>query len=85
MWKVQERVKPANPLAGLPLMEPWCDGALLRRKLQEGGFTGIEMTEVTEGMWGTGRKDLESVLLENFQAMVASNWTDEENHCSGFG
>ena len=33
---------------------------------------------MTEGMWGTGRKDLKSVLLENFQAMVASNWTDEE-------
>lgn len=29
-------------------------------------------------MWGTGRKDFENVLLENFQAMVASNWTDEE-------
>ena len=58
-------------------MEPWCDGALLRRTLQDAGFIDVEMTAVTEGMWGTGRKDFESVLLENFQAMVASNWTDE--------
>lgn len=78
LWKVQETVKPVNPLTELPLMELWCDGSLLKRTLQEGGFTSIEMTSVTEGMWGTGRKDLKSVLLENFQAMVASNWTDEE-------
>ena len=62
LWKVQERVQSANSLTELSLVEPWCDGALLRRKLQEEGFTGIEMTEVTEGMWGTGRKDLESVF-----------------------
>lgn len=79
LWEVQRRVKPGDPLTELPLMEPWCDGTLLRQALREGGFTGgIEMTTVTEGMWGTGRKDLESVLLENFQAMVARNWTDEE-------
>ncbi|CAD6569067.1 MAG: hypothetical protein ASARMPREDX12_008484 [Alectoria sarmentosa] len=78
LWEVQKRVKPANPLTELPLMEPWCDGSKLKQTLQEGGFTSIEMTTVTEGMWGTGRKDLESVLLENFQAMVARNWTDDE-------
>ena len=78
LWEVQERVKPVNPLTELPLMEPWCDGSLLRQTLLEGGFHEIEMTAVTVGMYGTGRPDLESVLLENFQAMVHSNWTDEE-------
>ena len=78
LWEAQRRIKPANPLTELPLMEPWCDGQLLKQTLQEGGFTSIEMTSVTEGMWGSGRKDLESVLLENCQAMVARNWTDEE-------
>ena len=62
LWKVEERLQSANSLTELPLVQPWCDGALLRRKLQEGGLTGIEMTEGTEGMWGTGRKDLESVF-----------------------
>jgi ubiquinone/menaquinone biosynthesis C-methylase UbiE len=78
LWEVQRRVKPANPLTELPLMEPWCDPALLRQTLHKGGFTSVQMTSVKVGMWGTGRKDLESVLLENFQAMVAKNWTDKE-------
>ena len=78
LWEVQRRVGPMNPLTELPLMEPWCDGTLLRQTLQDGGFTSVEMTTVTEGMWGVGIKDLESVLLENFQAMVMRNWTDEE-------
>jgi hypothetical protein len=36
------------------------------------------MTTVTVGMWGRDRKDFESVLLENFAAMVHSCWTEEE-------
>lgn len=78
LWAIQKRVKPLNPLEELPLMEPWCDGSLLRQTLEEGGFNSIEMITVTEAMWGNGRKDLESVLLENFQAMVAKNWSEEE-------
>ena len=78
LWAVQEVIKPANPLEELPLMEPWCDGTLLEKTLKEGGFESVEMTTVTEGMWGEDRKDFESVLLENFSAMVHSNWSDEE-------
>ena len=78
LWEVQERVKPENPLTELPLMEPWCDGSLLRQTLLEGGFNEIKMTTVIVGMYGAGRPDLESVLLENFQAMVHSDWTEEE-------
>lgn len=51
---------------------------MLRRTLQEAGFTGVGMNAVTGGIWGTGWKDLDSVLVENFQAMVVINWTDEE-------
>lgn len=80
LWEAQKRIKPVNPITELPLMEPWCDGNLLKHTLQEGGFTSIQMISVTEGMWGSGRKDLESVLLENCQAMVAKNWTDEEKY-----
>ena len=78
LWEVQRRVGPADPVTELPLREAWCDGTLLRQTLQDGGFTSIEMTTVTEGMWGVGIKDLEGVLLENFEAMVARNWTEDE-------
>ncbi|KAL8796489.1 MAG: hypothetical protein Q9195_001163 [Heterodermia aff. obscurata] len=78
LWEVQDRVKPVNPLAELPLMEPWCDGTLLHKTLQEGGFSAIEMKQVTVGMWGSSRNDFVTVLLENFGAMVARNWTNKE-------
>lgn len=77
LWEVQRRVGPADPLTELPLMEPWFDGTLLRQTLRDGGFASVEMSTVTEGVWGVGMKDFESVLLENFRAM-ARDWTDEE-------
>ena len=78
LWEVQKRVKPVNPLAELPVMEAWCDGKLLVKTLEGGGFTAVEMKEVTEGMWGFSTEDLKAVLLENFAALVSPSWTDEE-------
>lgn len=80
LWEVQRRVNPANPLTELPLMEGWTDGERLKKSLKEGGFadTSIEMRTIEEGMWGIGLEDFQNVLLENFSAMVARNWTDEE-------
>ena len=78
LWEVQNRVKPVNPLAELPGMEAWIDGNLLVKTLKEGGFTAVEMKQVTEAMWGVSTEDLKNVLLENFGALVSRNWTDEE-------
>ena len=78
LWEVQDRVKPANPLTELPLMEPWCDPKLLEKTLKEGGFGNVEFTVVEEGMWGKDKEDFKLVLLENFGALVSRNWTDEE-------
>jgi ubiquinone/menaquinone biosynthesis C-methylase UbiE len=78
LWEIQDRVKPANPLTELPLMEPWCDPALLEKTLKEGGFKLVDFTVVKEGLWGKDKKDFELVLLENLGAMTARNWTDEE-------
>ncbi len=52
LWEVQERVKPANPLTELPLMEPWCDPKKLEKVLTDGGFGSVEFSVVKEGMWG---------------------------------
>ena len=78
LWAVQERIKPADPLTELPLMEVWCDGNKIKSALQDGGFTDITMVPVEALMYGTGREDFEKVLIENFGAMVAKNWTTEE-------
>ncbi len=78
LWEVQERVKPASPLTELPLMEPWCDPKKLEKVLTDGGFGSIEFSVVKEGIWGKDKADFVTVLLENFGAMVARNWTDEE-------
>lgn len=45
-------------------MEPWFDGTLLRQTLRDGGFASVQKATVTEGMWGAGTKDFESVLVE---------------------
>ncbi|MCJ1471519.1 hypothetical protein MMC13_000159 [Lambiella insularis] len=78
LWEVQKRVKPANPLTELPLMEPWCDPKKLERVLTDGGFHSIEFSVVKEASWGRDKADFVLVLLENFGAMVSRNWTDEE-------
>ncbi|CAF9940769.1 MAG: hypothetical protein HETSPECPRED_002633 [Heterodermia speciosa] len=78
LWEVQKRVKPINPMAELLVMEAWSDGKLLEKTLKKGGFTTVELKEVTEGMWGVSTDDLKSVLLENFTALVSRNWSDEE-------
>ena len=78
LWEVQERIKPVNPLTELPLMEPWCDPKKLEKVLMDGGFERVEFSVVKEGMWGKEKADFVTVLLENFGAMVARNWTDEE-------
>lgn len=78
LWEVQERVKPASPLTELPLLEPWCDPGKLDKVLTDGGFETVEFSVVQEGLWGKDQADFVTVLLENFGAMVARNWTDEE-------
>ena len=78
LWEVQRRIRPTNPITELYGMEKWFDGALLIKTLQEGGFKSVELKEVTEGIWGTGEDDFRAVLIENFEAMVVQNWTDEE-------
>jgi len=78
LWEVQRRISPANPLTELPLMEPWTDGSRLKKTMEEGGFTNIEMKPIEERLWGNGLEDFQNVLLENFSAMVARNWSDEE-------
>ncbi len=78
LWEVQARVKPANPLTELPLMEPWCNPRMLEKVLMDGGFGRVEFSVVKEGMWGKDEADFVTVLLENFGAMVARNWTDGE-------
>ncbi len=78
LWEVQDRVKPANPLPELPLMEPWCDPKLLEKTLKEGGFGNVEFSVVKEGLWGKDKEDFKLVCFENFDAMVSRNWTDEE-------
>ncbi|MCJ1291117.1 hypothetical protein MMC34_002660 [Xylographa carneopallida] len=78
LWEVQERVKPAAPLTELPLMEPWRDPKMLEKVLKDGGFRSVEFSVVKEGMWGKNKADFVTVLLENFGAMVARNWTNEE-------
>ena len=78
LWEVQEKVKPANPLQSLPLMDVWTSGELLKKTIEQGGFKDFDMVTVEERLWGTDAKDLQDVLLENFGAMVAKNWTDEE-------
>ncbi|MCJ1394931.1 hypothetical protein MMC18_007811 [Xylographa bjoerkii] len=83
LWEVQERVKPADPLTELPLMEPWCDPKNLEKVLTDGGFGSVEFSIVKEGMWGKHKADFVTVLLENFGAMVARNWTDEEEGEAG--
>jgi ubiquinone/menaquinone biosynthesis C-methylase UbiE len=78
LWEVQDQLKPANPLMELPLMEPWCDSALLEKTLKQGGFKHVDFTVVKEGLWGKDKEDFKLVLLENFGAMTARNWTEEE-------
>ena len=78
LWEVQDRVKPANPLTELPLMEPWCDPKKLEKVLTDGGFGSVQFSIINEGMWGKDKADFVTVLLENFGALVARNWTDEE-------
>ena len=78
LWEVQNRVKPANPLTELPLMEPWCDSKLLEKTLKEGGFSNVEFSVVREGLWGKDKEDFKLVCLENFGALVSRNWTDDE-------
>ncbi|KAF1949134.1 S-adenosyl-L-methionine-dependent methyltransferase [Byssothecium circinans] len=78
LWEIQGRVKPANPLPELPLMEPWCDPALLEKTLKDGGFGHVECSMVREGLWGKDREDFKVVLLENLGVLTARNWTDEE-------
>ena len=78
LWEVQDRVKPANPLTELPLMEPWCDPKKLEKVLTDGGFGIVQFSIINEGMWGKDKADFVTVLLENFGALVARNWTDEE-------
>lgn len=78
LWEIQDQLKPANPLTELPLMEPWCDSALLEKTLKEGGFKHVDFTVVKEGLWGKDKEDFKLVLLENLGAMTARNWTEEE-------
>jgi len=78
LWEVQRRVKPMNPLTELPLMEPWCNGERLRKTMEEAGFSGVEMKVIKDRTWSIGMRDFQSVLLENFAAMVARNWNEEE-------
>jgi hypothetical protein len=77
LWEIQSQLKIANPLTELPLMEPWCDGALLERTLKEGGFEQVESSVVKEGLWGKNKEDFKLVLLENLGALTARNWTEE--------
>ena len=78
LWEVQERVKPANPLTELPLMEPWCDPKKLEKVLTDGGFKSVQFSVIEEAFWGQDKADFVTVLLENFGALVSRNWTDEE-------
>lgn len=78
LWEIQSKIQPTSPITELHGMEKWFDGDLLMRTLQEGGFRSVEMKQVTEGIWGTGEDDFRAVLIENFEAMVVQNWTDEE-------
>lgn len=38
LWEVQRRVEPLNQLTELPLMEPWIDGKLLKKRWREVGL-----------------------------------------------
>lgn len=78
LWEIQDQLKPANPLTELPLMEPWCDPALLEKTLKDGGFQNVDFTVVKEGLWGKDKEDFKLVLLENMGALTARNWTEEE-------
>jgi ubiquinone/menaquinone biosynthesis C-methylase UbiE len=78
LWEIQSQLKPANHLTELPLMEPWCDSALVERTLKEGGFKQVESTVVKEGLWGKDKEDFKLVLLENLGTLTARNWTEEE-------
>lgn len=78
LWEIQDQIRPANPLTELPLMEPWCDSALLETTLKEGGFKEVEFHVVKEAFWGKDKEDFKLVMLENLSAMTARNWTDEE-------
>lgn len=78
LWEVQRRVGPVDPLTELPLMEPWCHPGKVEGVLREAGFGAVNMSVVKEVLWGTDRADFILVLLQNFGAMVARNWTEEE-------
>ncbi|KAH7138072.1 S-adenosyl-L-methionine-dependent methyltransferase [Dendryphion nanum] len=78
LWEIQKQLQPANPLTELPLMEPWCDSALLERTLKDGGFKNVSFTVVKEGLWGKSKDDFKLVLHENLGALTARNWTEEE-------
>ncbi|KAF2649409.1 S-adenosyl-L-methionine-dependent methyltransferase [Lophiostoma macrostomum CBS 122681] len=78
LWEVQDLIKPENPLTQLPLMEPWCDLALLESTLKAGGFKTVELTVVKEGLWGKDKEDFTLVLLENLGAFVSQSWTEAE-------
>lgn len=71
-------MKPAKPLTELPLMELWCDPKKLEKVLTDGGFGSVQFNVVKEGLWGKDKADFVTVLLENFGALVARDWTDEE-------
>lgn len=78
LWEIQDQIKPVSPMKELPLMEPWCDPALLEKTLKEGGFSNVEFTTVKEGLWGKDKEDFKVVLLENLGALTARDWTEEE-------
>ncbi|KAF2791285.1 S-adenosyl-L-methionine-dependent methyltransferase [Melanomma pulvis-pyrius CBS 109.77] len=78
LWEIQKQLQPVNPLTELPLMEPWCNPALLERTLKDGGFKQVSFTVVEEGLWGKDKDDFKLVLLENLSALTARNWTEEE-------
>ena len=77
LWEIQKRIQPADPLKELPLMEVWTDGTKLETILREVGFS-VELIAVDEVMWGNDQEDFEKVLVENYDALVARNWTAEE-------
>ncbi|MCJ1362981.1 hypothetical protein MMC16_002087 [Acarospora aff. strigata] len=79
-YAVQERVAPKEPLQGLPQIERWMDGGVLKETMVGAGFgaEGLRLESVGVVLWGEGVEDLAGCLVENFRGMVGEKWSEDE-------
>ncbi len=78
LYECQKIIKPAKPVAAMPVFEKWRDSTVIKKCLESAGFAHVDFDSKEVMIGGENDNGTHHGGIEMLKGMIGNDWSDEE-------